>query len=79
MAALPEVFSTRSGVPSVRSDADARLAAVVLPLRRTDAQGRRLVDETSGDRLGPIHGLLIGLGSGAVLWLALGLLLWEAV
>ena len=75
MAAQPEIFP-HYGPPS-RLDADIRIAAEVLPFRRTDAQGRKLVDETSGDRLGPAHGLIIGLALGATIWIGLALLAWE--
>ncbi len=76
MAARPEVFTRQAGVHPVHADADARPAAIVLALRRTDSQGRKLVDETSGDRLGPAQGLVIGLALGAMFWLTLGLLAW---
>ena len=76
MAARPEVFTRQSGVHSLQTDADARPAAIVLALRRTDSQGRKLVGETSGDRLGPAQGLVIGLALGAVFWLTLWLLAW---
>ena len=77
MAAQPELFSPHPGTPAGRPETEARPPAIVLPLRRTDAQGRKLVDQTSGDRLGPAGGLLMGLGLGAILWLGLGLLAWE--
>ena len=76
MAARPEVFERHpSGTPEAY-DADARPAAIVLPLRRTDSQGRTLVGETSGHRLGPAQGLSIGLALGAAFWLGLAALTW---
>ncbi len=77
MAARPEVFIRNPGAPLVNADAEARPIAMVLPLRRTDSHGRKLVDQTSGDRLGPAQGLVIGLALGATFWLGLGLLAWK--
>ena len=76
MAAQPEIASSRAEL-SATLDAELRPAAIVLPLRKRDAQGHKLVDETSGDRLGPAHGLILGLSLGAIFWLALGLLAWR--
>ncbi len=76
MAAQPESV-TRPGVSSLRDTAAGRPAATVLPLRPMDAHGRKLPERTSGDRLGPARGLVLGLGMGAVLWIGLGMLAWE--
>ncbi len=78
MAARLEVFTRQAETHPLQADADARPAAILLPLRRTDSQGRKLVGETSGDLLGPARGLVIGLALGAVFWLILGLLAWGA-
>ena len=78
MAAQPEMFPAYANAPAPRPVADIRPEAIVLPLLRTDRQGRKLVDETSGDRLGPAQGLLIGLALGVVLWVGLGILAWTA-
>ncbi len=78
MAARPEVFTRHPGAPPVSPDSELRPAALVLPLRRTDSQGRKLVDQTSGDRLGPAQGLVIGLVLSAAFWLAIVALAWAA-
>ena len=77
MAARSDAFTRLTGAPP-STEADARPAAVILPLRRTDPLGRKLVDETSGDRLGPARGLVIGLALSAGMWACLGILTWAS-
>ncbi len=75
MAAQPEPFVVLS--PDLPGElVPAGRTAAILPLRRVHADGRPVINEAAGDRLGPARGLLLGLLLGAAMWLALGALAW---
>ena len=78
MAAQPDMFAHSSGPAQARrGEPEPRRSALVLPLRSIDANGLRLIEQTSGDRLGPARGVLLGLALGAALWAGIGVLAWE--
>ncbi len=78
MAAHSEVFLRDThALDGAAEGLPARPSATILRLRGPESQADRLIERTSGDRLGPAQGLVTGLCLGAVLWAGVAALAWK--
>ena len=68
MAASPEPTTGVWTLPGVEAHAGGQPRARVLPMRPASAKGRAVITETSGDRVGPARGIVLGLTFGLGLW-----------
>jgi hypothetical protein len=74
MAAQPDQYADQR--PHRLAEPETGSSATILPLNRL--HDHTLQDaETSGQRLRPARGLMLGLSLGAVLWAGIFLLAWE--
>ena len=74
MAAQPEFLLSPTWARP--GDMGPMRTAAIVSLWRSTSDGHRIIDQTSGSRLGPAQGLMLGLMIGASLWLAIGLTAW---
>ncbi len=71
MAALPEPTTGVWTVPGIEAHVGGQPRALVLPMRPVSARGRAVITETSGDRVGPARGIVLGLTFGLALWVVI--------